>query len=55
MIYKLAIGVALKLGLPSIDMKLATAVFFVLVIMLQKEGWRKKLLGMFNKEGGRNA
>ena len=54
-IYKLAIGVALKLGLPSIDMKLATAVFFVLVIMLQKEGWRKKLLGMFNKEGGRNA
>lgn len=54
-IYKLAIGVALKLGLPSIDMKLATAVFFTLVIVLQNDGWRKKLFGTFKKEGGRHA
>lgn len=54
-IYKLAIGAALKLGLPSIDMKLMTSIFFVLVILLQKEGWRKKLSGIFKREGRRNA
>jgi putative ABC transport system permease protein len=54
-IYKLAIGAALKLGLPSIDMKLMTAVFFVLVIILQGEGWRKKVAGMFTKGGRRDA
>lgn len=51
-IYKLAIGTALKLGLPAEDMKIMTAVFFVLVIVLQNPAIYKKLSGVF--KGGRN-
>ena len=38
LIYKLGIGVAMQLGLPATDMRLMTAVFFVLVIALQHDG-----------------
>ncbi len=51
-IYKLAIGTALKLGLPAEDMKIMTAVFFVLVIVLQNPAIYRKLSGVF--KGGRN-
>jgi putative ABC transport system permease protein len=51
-IYKLAIGAALKLGLPAEDMKIMTAVFFVLVIVLQNPAIYKKLSGVFR--GGRS-
>lgn len=51
-IYKIGVGVALKLGLPATDMKLITAVFFVLVIVLQRDAWRKKLVSLFRKGGG---
>lgn len=55
-IYKLSIGVALKLGLKATDMKLITAVFFVLVIVLQRDTWRKKLVQLFSRsKGGSNA
>jgi putative ABC transport system permease protein len=54
-IYKLGIGVALKLGLPANNMKLMTAVFFVLVIILQKEKWRKKLMSMVRGDGKKHA
>jgi putative ABC transport system permease protein len=53
-IYKLSIGVALKLGLPATDMKILSAAFFVVVIVLQKEAWRKKIVQLF-KGGGRHA
>lgn len=51
-IYKISIGVALKLGLPAIDMKMMSAVFFVIVIILQNETWRKNFLGLFKRSGG---
>lgn len=51
-IYKLAIGAALKLGLPAEDMKIMTAVFFVLVIVLQNPAIYKKLSCVFR--GGRS-
>lgn len=51
-IYKLAIGAALKLGLPAEDMKIMTAVFFVLVIVLRNPAIYKKLSGVFR--GGRS-
>jgi len=51
-IYKLAIGAALKLGLPAEDMKIMTAAFFVLVIVLRNPAIYKKLSGVFR--GGRN-
>ena len=51
-IYKLSIGVALKLGLPATDMKMMSAVFFVVVIILQNEKWRKKLVNLFKRPGG---
>jgi putative ABC transport system permease protein len=51
-IYKLAIGAALKLGLPAEDMKIMTAAFFVLVIVLRNPAIYKKLSGVFR--GGRS-
>lgn len=55
-IYKISIGLALKLGLKTYDMKLITAVFFVLVILLQKDVWRKKIVGLLRRPaGGNNA
>ena len=54
-IYKIGVGLALKLGLPATDMKLITAVFFVLVIVLQRETWRKKLVSVFRKGDGGHA
>jgi putative ABC transport system permease protein len=55
-IYKLSIGVALQLGLKTTDMKLITAVFFVIVIVLQKEAWRKKIMQIFRgPKGGHHA
>ncbi len=55
-VYKLSIGVALKLGLQASDMKLITAVFFVVVIVLQRDTWRKKLVALFKgSRGGSNA
>ena len=55
-VYKLSIGVALKLGLQASDMKLITAVFFVIVIILQNDAWRKRLVALFkSSKGGRNA
>jgi putative ABC transport system permease protein len=55
-IYRIAIGVALKLGFPATDMKLLIAVFFVVVIVLQNESWRKRFFGLFKRsEGGKDA
>ena len=55
-IYKLSIGLALRLGLQASDMKLITAVFFVIVIILQNDAWRKRLVALFkSSKGGRNA
>jgi putative ABC transport system permease protein len=55
-VYKLSIGVALKLGLQASDLKLVTAIFFVVVIVLQRDSWRKKLVQMFKRpKGGSNA
>jgi putative ABC transport system permease protein len=48
-IYKIAIGGALKLGLAASDMKIMTAVFFVLVIVLRNPSWQEKLIGVFRK------
>ncbi len=53
-IYKIGVGVALKLGLPATDMKLITAVFFVLVIVLQRGKWIGKLFSS-RKGGGSHA
>lgn len=50
-IYKLGVGVALQLGLPANYMKILTAVFFVIVIILQKKEWKDKLAGFFKREG----
>lgn len=52
-IYKIGIGVALKLGLPSVYMKLMTAVFFILVIALQHDRLQKTLSSLFGKTEGR--
>lgn len=52
-IYKTSIGVALKLGLRPSDMKLITAVFFVLVIVLQKQALLHKLIAKFKARKGR--
>lgn len=46
-IYKLAIGGALQLGLPADYMKIMTAVFFVLVIILRNPALYKKLGKLF--------
>ncbi len=48
-IYKLAIGGALKLGLPAEDMKIMTAVIFVLVIVLRNPALWEKLKSAFGK------
>lgn len=53
-IYKLAIGGALKLGLAASDMKIMTAVIFVLVIVLRNPAWGEKLKAAFRK-GRKNA
>lgn len=52
-IYKTSIGVALKLGLRPSDMKLITAVFFVLVIVLQKQALLHKLIAKLKTRKGR--
>ncbi len=52
-IYKLGIGIAMQLGLPAINMRLMTAVFFVLVVALQHEGLKKGLSSLIRKQEGR--
>lgn len=52
-IYKTSIGVALKLGLRPSDMKLITAVFFVLIIVLQKQAFLHKLIAKLKTRKGR--
>ena len=47
-IYKIGVGLALRAGLAASDTKLITAVFFVIVIVLQKEAWR--ISALFKKK-----
>lgn len=48
-IYKLGIGAALKFGLSATDVKIMSAVFFVIVILLQKDSL--KISSLLRKEG----
>ena len=50
-IYKIGVGLALKAGLAASDTKLITAVFFVLVIILQSQASR--ISSLFTKQEGR--
>lgn len=52
-IYKLSIGVAMRLGLPAINMRLMTAVFFVIVIAMQNKGLKKGFSSLFKRREGR--
>jgi len=53
-IYKICVGLALRLGLPVTDMKLITAVLFVLVIVLQRGKWIGGVSRLFKKKGERS-
>ena len=54
-IYKIVVGIALKLGLDANWMKLATAVIFVLVIVLQRVITQRQKAAVIRKRGGTNA
>ena len=54
-IYKIVVGIALKLGLDANWMKLATAVIFVLVIVLQRVIAQHQKAAVVRKGGGANA
>ena len=54
-IYKIVVGIALKLGLDANWMKLATAVIFVLVIVLQRVIAQRQKAAVVRKGGGANA
>jgi putative ABC transport system permease protein len=49
-IYKASISVALKLGLPATDMKMISAVLFIIIIVLRNPMWRKKVLSVFSRK-----
>lgn len=48
-IYKASISIALKLGLPATDMKMISAVLFIIIIVLRNPTWRKKALSLFSR------
>ena len=54
-IYKIVVGIALKLGLDANWMKLATAVIFVLVIVLQRLVEHRQQVSVARKGGGSHA
>jgi putative ABC transport system permease protein len=54
-IYKVVVGIALKMGLDSDWMKLATAVIFVLVIVLQRVITHRQKVSVIRKGGGSHA
>jgi len=54
-IYKVVVGIALKLGLDANWMKLATAVIFVLVIVLQRVITHRQKVSVIRKGGGSRA
>ncbi len=54
-IYKIVVGIALKLGLEANWMRLATAVIFVLVIVLQRVITQRQKVAVVRKGGGVNA
>ncbi len=54
-IYKVVVGIALKLGLDTDWMKLGTAVIFVLVIVLQRFITQRQQAAVVKKGGGGNA
>jgi putative ABC transport system permease protein len=54
-IYKVVVGIALKMGLDSDWMKLATAVIFVLVIVLQRVITHRQKVSVIKKGGGSHA
>ncbi len=54
-IYKIVVGIALKLGLEANWMRLATAVIFVLVIVLQRVITQRQKAAVVRKGGGVNA
>lgn len=54
-IYKIVVGIALKLGLDANWMKLATAVIFVLVIVLQRLITHRQKVSVIRKGGGSRA
>ena len=54
-IYKIVVGIALKLGLDANWMKLATAVIFVLVIVLQRVITQRQQASVVRKGDGANA
>jgi ABC-type uncharacterized transport system permease subunit len=49
------VGIALKMGLDSDWMKLATAVIFVLVIVLQRVITHRQKVSVIKKGGGSHA
>lgn len=51
-IYKTSIAVALRAGFPATDMKLITAVFFILVLVLRNPKLTQKLKGLVFHRGG---
>lgn len=51
-LYKASIAVALRAGLPATDMKLISAVFFVIIIIIRNPAWKQRLQKLF---GGKEA
>jgi putative ABC transport system permease protein len=49
-IYKASISIALKLGLPATDMKMISAILFVIIIVLRDPSWRNKVLSIFTRK-----
>ena len=54
-VYKACIALALRLGLPANDMKLVSAVLFVVIIVLRNPKWRDKLTSLFKGKGEEHA
>ncbi len=54
-VYKASIAIALQLGLPATDMKLISAVLFVVVIVLRNPKWRQKITSVFRGKGEEHA
>ena len=53
--YKLSIGIALKLGMPPTDLKLITAIIVVLAIALNNRNILKDVERLFKRGGAKNA
>lgn len=54
-LYKASVALALKAGLAATDMKLMSAVFFVIILVLNNPAWRKKLASLFRRREAPDA